>query len=252
MSKEFLRPRRISEKHDKWLAESVITKPVGIEFARNPPFKHRATGVLSWLDSSTTWFTTSNLIQGNIKIPWYPMSFYTRVAHPGFKRRATAVSKRNLIRSTEFDSAVARRLKRTEVTEQRRPRYRRLISQRWRANLHVMATFTKSIWENIQRWYQTSRQGSNYYRKKITKLTSRALALRQSETSKPEVIWPLLTCLTPSFRVSDAAPHFFENGTFQWRKQPTQCLVACITKPNNMVFTWFQYFYSGRFSRKRV
>ena len=64
------------------------------------------------------------------------MPFYTRVARPGFKWRATAVSKRNLIRSTEFDSAVARRLKRTEVTEQRRPHYRRLIMQRWRANLH--------------------------------------------------------------------------------------------------------------------
>ena len=28
-------------------------------------FKRRATAVLSWLDSSSTWFQTSNLIQSN-------------------------------------------------------------------------------------------------------------------------------------------------------------------------------------------
>ena len=37
------------------------------------------------------------------------------VARLGFKRRATAVLKSNLIRSTEFGTAVARRLKRALV-----------------------------------------------------------------------------------------------------------------------------------------
>ena len=37
---------------------------------------------------------------------------YTAVARLGFKRRATAVLKSNLIRSIEFGTAVARRLKR--------------------------------------------------------------------------------------------------------------------------------------------
>ena len=37
---------------------------------------------------------------------------YTAVARFGFKRRATAVQKSNLIRSIEFGTAVARRLKR--------------------------------------------------------------------------------------------------------------------------------------------
>ena len=37
---------------------------------------------------------------------------YTAVARLGFKRRATAVLKTNLIRSIEFGTAVARRLKR--------------------------------------------------------------------------------------------------------------------------------------------
>ena len=37
---------------------------------------------------------------------------YTTVARLGFKRRATAVLKSNLIRSIEFGKAVARRLKR--------------------------------------------------------------------------------------------------------------------------------------------
>ena len=36
---------------------------------------------------------------------------YTAVARLGFKRRATAVLKSNLIPSIEFDTAVARRLK---------------------------------------------------------------------------------------------------------------------------------------------
>ena len=39
-------------------------------------------------------------------------SSYCRVARLGFKRRATAVLKSNLIRSIEFGTAVARRLKR--------------------------------------------------------------------------------------------------------------------------------------------
>ena len=38
--------------------------------------------------------------------------FYTAVARLGFKRRATAVLKSNLIRLIEFGTAVARRLKR--------------------------------------------------------------------------------------------------------------------------------------------
>ena len=37
---------------------------------------------------------------------------YRAVARLGFKRRTTAVLKSNLIRSIEFDTAVARRLKR--------------------------------------------------------------------------------------------------------------------------------------------
>ena len=37
---------------------------------------------------------------------------YTAVARLGFKRRATAVLKSNLIRSIEFGTAVAQRLKR--------------------------------------------------------------------------------------------------------------------------------------------
>ena len=37
---------------------------------------------------------------------------YTTVVRPGFKRRATVVLMSNLIRSIEFGTAVARRLKR--------------------------------------------------------------------------------------------------------------------------------------------
>ena len=37
---------------------------------------------------------------------------YTAVARLGFKRRATAMLKSNFIRAIEFDTAVARRLKR--------------------------------------------------------------------------------------------------------------------------------------------
>ena len=40
------------------------------------------------------------------------LSWYTVVARLGFKRCATAVRKSNLIRSIEFGTAVARRLKR--------------------------------------------------------------------------------------------------------------------------------------------
>ena len=40
---------------------------------------------------------------------------YTAVARLGFKRLATAVLKSNLIRSTEFGKAVARRLKRALI-----------------------------------------------------------------------------------------------------------------------------------------
>ena len=42
---------------------------------------------------------------------WQGLLCYTAVARLGFKRRATAVVKSNLIRSTEFSTAVARRLK---------------------------------------------------------------------------------------------------------------------------------------------
>ena len=41
---------------------------------------------------------------------------YTAVARLGFKRRATAVLKSNLIRSIEFGTAVARRLKPAQLT----------------------------------------------------------------------------------------------------------------------------------------
>ena len=40
------------------------------------------------------------------------IEFGTTVARLGFKRRATAVLKSNLIRSVEFGTAIARRLKR--------------------------------------------------------------------------------------------------------------------------------------------
>ena len=43
---------------------------------------------------------------------------YTAVARLGFKRRATAVLKSNLILSIEFGTAVARRLKRAEDSPQ--------------------------------------------------------------------------------------------------------------------------------------
>ena len=42
-------------------------------------------------------------------------SSYCRVARLGFKRRATALLKSNLIRAIEFGTAVARRLKRALV-----------------------------------------------------------------------------------------------------------------------------------------
>ena len=41
----------------------------------------------------------------------YEFDFSTAVARLGFKRRATAVLKSNLIRSVEFGMAIARRLK---------------------------------------------------------------------------------------------------------------------------------------------
>ena len=47
-------------------------------------------------------------------------SSYCRVARLGFKRRATAVLKSNLIRSIEFGTAVARRLKRAYVARFKR------------------------------------------------------------------------------------------------------------------------------------
>ena len=43
-------------------------------------------------------------------------SSYCRVARLGFKRRATTVPKSNLIRSVEFGTALARRLKRAYDT----------------------------------------------------------------------------------------------------------------------------------------
>ena len=45
-------------------------------------------------------------------VAWQGLPCYTAVARLGFKRRATAVLKWNLIRSIEFGTAVARRLKR--------------------------------------------------------------------------------------------------------------------------------------------
>ena len=46
------------------------------------------------------------------RVAWQGLPCYTAVAQLGFKRRATAVPKSNLIRSVEFGTAVARRLKR--------------------------------------------------------------------------------------------------------------------------------------------
>ena len=45
-------------------------------------------------------------------VVWQGLPCYMAVARLGFKRRATAVLKPNLIRSIEFCTAVARRLKR--------------------------------------------------------------------------------------------------------------------------------------------
>ena len=48
---------------------------------------------------------------GYCRAAWQGLPCYTAVARLGFKRRATAVLKSNLIRSTEFGTAVALRLK---------------------------------------------------------------------------------------------------------------------------------------------
>ena len=57
---------------------------------------------------STTFETKSSYCP----VPGQGFPCYMAVARLGFKRRATAVLKLNLIRSIEFGTAVARRLKR--------------------------------------------------------------------------------------------------------------------------------------------
>ena len=61
-----------------------------------------------WHGGSTTFETKSSYC----RVTRQGLPFYTAVARLGFKRRATAVLKSNLIRSIEFRTAVARRLKR--------------------------------------------------------------------------------------------------------------------------------------------
>ena len=76
-------------------------------------------------DTSTTcfWFQTSNLIQSNRtavaenKTQKHSTTLgSTTVARLGFKRRATAVLKSNMIRAIEFGTAVARRSSTEQTT----------------------------------------------------------------------------------------------------------------------------------------
>ena len=62
---------------------------------------------------STTFETKSSYC----RVAQQGLPCYTAVARIGFKRRATAVLKSNLIRSIEFGTAVARRLKRALLSE---------------------------------------------------------------------------------------------------------------------------------------
>ena len=72
-------------------------------------FKLRGTVVLSWLDCSST---AAQYQSNYCPVARQGLLCYTAVARLGFKRLATAVLKSNLIRSIEFGTAVARRLKR--------------------------------------------------------------------------------------------------------------------------------------------
>ena len=107
-------------------------------------FKRRATAVLSWLDCNSTaarhqhdlvsdvefnsveqnaccrvrygGSTTFETRSSNRRVARQGLPCYTAAARLGFKRRATAVLKSNLIRSIEFGTAVGRRLKRALPT----------------------------------------------------------------------------------------------------------------------------------------
>ena len=70
---------------------------------------------MNWVrhGSSTTFETKSSYC----RVARRGLPYYTAVARLGFKRRATAVLKSNLIRSIEFGTAAARRLKRASVNE---------------------------------------------------------------------------------------------------------------------------------------
>ena len=65
---------------------------------------------MNWVrhGGSTTFETKSSYC----RLARQALPCYTAVARLGFKRRTTAVLKSNLIRTIEFDTAVARRLKR--------------------------------------------------------------------------------------------------------------------------------------------
>ena len=69
---------------------------------------------MNWVrhGGSTTFETKSSYC----RVARQGLPCYTAVAWLGFKRRATAVLKSNLIRSIEFGTAVARRLKRALVS----------------------------------------------------------------------------------------------------------------------------------------
>ena len=75
-------------------------------------FKRRATAVLSWL----MYLYFMNWVLHGGSTTFETKSSYCRVARLGFKRRATAVLKSNLIRAIEFGTAVARRLKRASLS----------------------------------------------------------------------------------------------------------------------------------------
>ena len=68
---------------------------------------------MNWVrhGGSTTFETKSSYC----RVARQGLPCYTAVARLGFKRRATAVLKSNLIRSIEFGTAVARRLKRNLI-----------------------------------------------------------------------------------------------------------------------------------------
>ena len=79
-------------------------------------------------DTSTTcfWFQTSNLIQSNrtavaekssyCRVARQGLPCHTAVVRLGFKRRATALLKSNMIRAIEFGTAVARRSSTEQTT----------------------------------------------------------------------------------------------------------------------------------------